>query len=81
MAGVSTGLRGKRGTRRIMLEINAAPHSPETLAPLVMTVETRLPTDLRKFSSASAILVDPVLYPPCPMRSLETELWCWARSQ
>ena len=81
MAGVSTGFRGKGGTRHRMLEINAAPCSPETLAPSVTTVETRLLTDLRKFSSASAISVDPVLNPPCPARSSDTELWCWARSQ
>ena len=34
IVGVSTGLRGKVGTRHRMLEINAAPHSPKTLAPL-----------------------------------------------
>ena len=54
IVGVSTGLRGKLGTRHRTLEINAAPRSPGTLAPSVMTVETRLLTDLRKFSSASA---------------------------
>ena len=81
MVGVSTGIRGKGGTRHIMLEINAAPCSPETLAPSVMTVETRLLMDLWKFSSASTISVDPVLDPPCPVRSSDTELWCWARSQ
>ena len=64
IVGVSTGLRGKLGTRCRMLEINAAPRSPGTLAPSVMTVETRLLTDLRKFSSASAILDDLVLDPP-----------------
>ena len=46
-----------------MLEINAAPRSPKTLAPLVTTVETRLLTDLQKFSSASAILDDPGTQP------------------
>ena len=49
-----------------MLEINAAPHSPGTLAPSVTTVETKLLIDLQKFSSASAILDDPVLDPPFP---------------
>ena len=63
IVGVSTGFRGKLGTRRRMLEINAAPHSPETLAPSVTTVETRLLTDLWKFSSASAISDDLVTQP------------------
>ena len=50
MVGVSTGVRGKGGIRCRMLEINAAPRSPKTLAPSVMTVETRLLMDLQKFS-------------------------------
>ena len=66
IVGVSTGTRGKVGTRHRMLEVNATPCSPETLAPLVTTVETRLLTVLQKFSSASAISDDLVLNPPCP---------------
>ena len=60
-----------------MLEINTALHSPGTLAPSVTTVETKLLIDLRKFSSASAISDDPVLNPPFPVRSSDTESWCW----
>ena len=48
MIGVSTGSRGRVGTRQRMLEVSAAPHSPGTLAPSVMMVDTRVLIDLRK---------------------------------
>ena len=76
IVGVSTGVRGRVGTRCRMLEINAAPCSPKTLAPSVMTVETRLLMDLQKLFQMT-----PELDPPCPVRSSDIELWCWARSQ
>ena len=80
IVGVSTGSRGRVGTRHRTLEINTAPHYPGSLAPSVMTVETRVLIDLWRFSAASAILDAPVLDPPFPVRSSDTESWCWARA-
>ena len=44
-----------------MLEVSTAPHSPGTLAPSVMTVDTKVLIDLQKSSSASAISDDQLL--------------------
>ena len=68
MLGASTRSKGKVGTRQRMLEVNATPHSPGTLAPSVITVDTRVLIDLWKSSSASTISDDP---PPQPILSRE----------
>ena len=81
IVGVSTGSRGRVGTRQRTSEISAAPRSPEILVPSVMTVDTRVLMDFQKFSSASAISDNPLLDPPFPVRSSDTESWCWARAQ
>ena len=80
ITGVSTGSRGRVGTRWRILEVSAAPCSPGTLAPSVITVDTKVLIDLRK-SSASAISDDLLLDLPFPMRLLDTESWCSARAQ
>ena len=40
MLGASTGSKGRVGTRQRILEVNATPCSPGTLAPSVMMVDT-----------------------------------------
>ena len=80
MVGVNTGFRGRVGTRQRILEVSTAPHSPGTLAPSVMTLDTKVLIDLWKSSSASVISDDLQLNLSFPMRSSDTESWCLVRA-
>ena len=81
MTGVSTGSRGRVGTRQRILEVSVAPWSPGTLAPSVMTVDTRVPNRLAEVPPLLPLSrMTRQLNLSFPMRWLDTESWCLARA-
>ena len=75
MHGKSTGFKGKFGTSQRILDVNATPCPPGTLAPSVIVVDIKSLIDLQNSSSASTILEDLPPGPSFPVGSLGSE-WC-----
>ena len=81
MHNMSTGLKGKFGTSQRILDINATPCPPGTLAPSLIVVDIKSLIDLWDSSSASAILEDPLPEPSFPVVSSDSEWCCSTRAQ